>query len=369
MPQIYYCLNFQQLIYLIMKTFLFYAFIFVIFQSVETFALQSDVIKGNLGRNIDTVMMRLTREGYSGSILVVKESKIVLRKGYGLADRERNIFNTSDTLFNIASVSKVFTSAAIIQLEEKGKLKTSDYISKYLGTFPKEKSESTIHHLLTHTSGLVVKGASLDYSSRKAFIQSVKDTPAASKPGEKYQYLNAGYSLLAAIVEEASGLSFEEYLYKHIFKPAGMKMTGYVWDSKFKNAPVAIGYRGKKLEELKPEPRDTDVWASRGPEGLLTKVGDLYKWIQALRKGKVLSETAKKKMFTAYTNGDEGYGWHVNRTERGGTMVNRGGGLPAFESELRWYVDESIVVIFTINNHLGFRSPVIKGIEQVLWKQ
>lgn len=347
---------------------LFLIVIFALLQPTVLFSQQSDFIKGKLGREIDETVMRLSQEGYSGSLLVARDDKVILKKGYGLADRERNIPNTSDTLFNVASVSKVFTAAAILQLEEKGKLQTSDHISKYLGTFPKEKNEATIHHLLTHTSGLVVKGAAFDYSSRKSFIQSVKETPVAAKPGEQYQYLNAGYSLLAAIVEEVSGLTFEEYLRRYIFKPAGMKITGYVWEPRFKNALVAVGYRGKNLKELKPEPRDTDVWASRGPEGLLTTVGDLYKWIKALDKNKVLSESTKKKMFTAYANDDEGYGWHVGKTARGGLLVNRGGGLPAFESELRWYVDEKTVVIFTINNHIGFRVPVIKGIEQIVWK-
>lgn len=352
-----------------MKLFLFLTVIFALLQPTVTFAQQSDFIKGKPGQDIDETVMHLSQEGYSGSVLVAKNNKIILQKGYGLADRERNIPNTSDTLFNVASVSKVFTAAAILQLEEKGKLKTGDYISKYLGAFPKEKNEATIHHLLTHTSGLVVKGTSLDYSSREAFIQSVKDTPMAAKPGEQYQYLNAGYSLLAAIVEEASGQTFEEYLRRYIFKPAVMKTTGYVWDARFNNAPVAIGYRGKNPKELKPEPRDTDIWASRGPEGLLTTVGDLYKWVKALDSNKILSKAAKKKMFTAYVNDDEGYGWHVSKSERGGLLVNRGGGLPAFESELRWYVYENVVVIFSINNHIGLRVSVIRGIEQVIWKK
>lgn len=328
---------------------------------------RTEVVSGKLGKEIDARLTQLSNEGYSGSVLVARNGEVVLRKGYGLADRERNIRNTSATLFNVASVAKVFTATAILQLEEKGKLRTSDYISKYLGAFPKEKSEATIHHLLTHTSGLVVKGAALDYSSREAFIRSVKDTQMASKPGEQYQYLNAGYSLLAAIVEEASGLTFEEYLRKFIFTPAGMTSTGFVWESRFDNAPLAIGYRGDKLGTLRPEPRKTDVWASRGPEGLLTTVGDLYRWIKTLRKNKVLSTRATTKMFTAYV-GDEGYGWHVARTMRGGTVVNRGGGLPAFESELRWYIDDNVIVAFTINNHLGFRVPLLKVIAQTIWE-
>ena len=328
---------------------------------------QEGLVKGKLGEQLDDLMTSFSKEGYSGAVLVVHDDEIILRKGYGLADRERRIQNTPATLFNVASVGKIFTAAAILKLEMQGKLKTSDLISKYLGEFPKEKSAATIHHLLTHTAGLVVQGAQLDETTRKAFIQSVKNTPIESKPGEKYRYTNAGYTLLAAIVEEVSGQPFENYLQENIFKPAGLASTGYPWDKKFDGAPVAVGYVGNKLEELKPAPSATNVFGSRGSGNLITTVGDLYKWTQALRKNKVLSEEAKKKMFTAYAHVDEGYGWHVVKTVRGTTMVHRGGGMPDFESQVQWYIDESTVIIFTVNNDLNFRRRVAPAIEQAIW--
>jgi CubicO group peptidase (beta-lactamase class C family) len=322
-----------------------------------------------LGEQLDDLMTGFSKEGYSGAVLVARNGEIILHKGYGLADRERKIQNTPATLFNVASVSKIFTAAAVLKLEMQGKLKTSDLISKYLGEFPKEKSGATIHHLLTHTAGLVPDGTSLNYESRQAFVQSVKDAPLESKPGEKYRYTNAGYVLLAAIVEEVSGQPFEKYLQKHIFKPTGMTSTGYAWDSRFDKAPLAVGYTGDKLEELKPSPRETDVWGNRGASNIVTTVGDLHKWIQGLRMNKVLSEQAKKKMFTAYAHVDEGYGWHVMKTARGTTMVRRGGGMPNFESEVQWYIDENIVVIFTVNMDLNFRRRVAPAIEQAIWRE
>lgn len=332
-------------------------------------AAQKGYVGGKLGEELDDLMTDFSKKGYSGAVLVAQGDEIVLQKGYGLADRERKIQNTPLTLFHVASVGKIFTAAAILKLEMQGKLKTSDLISKHLGKFPEEKSGATIHHLLCHTAGLVVDGAALDYSSRKAYIQSVKETPIESKPGEKYRYTNAGYVLLAAIVEEVSGQSFESYLQKNVFKPAGLDSTGQPWDKKFDNAPLAVGYTGNKLEELKPSPRLTDVWGYRGPGNLVTTVGDLYKWTQALRKNKVLSEEAKKKMFTAYAHVDEGYGWHINKTERNTMMVHRGGGRPDFESQVQWYVDENTVVIFTVNNDLNFRRVVIPAIAQTIWKK
>lgn len=332
-------------------------------------AAQKGFVKGEMGEELDDLMTDFSKKGYSGAALVAQNGEIVLHKGYGLADRARKIQNTPQTLFNVASVGKTFTAAAVLKLEMQGKLKTSDLVSKYLGEFPAEKSGATIHHLLSHTGGLVVDGATLDYSSRKAFIQSVKNTPIESKPGEKYRYSNAGYVLLAAIVEEVSGQPFETYLEKNIFKPAGLDSTGYPWNKKFDDAPLAVGYVGNKLEELKPAPRATDIWGNRGPGNQVTTVGDLYQWIEALRKNKVLSEAAKRKMFTAYAHVDEGYGWHVGKTTRNTTLVRRGGGRPDFESEVQWYVDENTVVIFTVNNDLDFRRVVAPAIVETIWKK
>jgi CubicO group peptidase (beta-lactamase class C family) len=341
----------------------------ILIQSICIAGQEKGFVRGELGEQLDDLMINFSKEGYSGTALVVRDGEIVLHKGYGLADRERKIPNTPQTLFNVASIGKTFTAAAVLKLEMQGKLKTSDLISKYLGEFSKEKSAATIHHLLTHTAGLIPDGTQLNYDSRKTFVQSVKDAPLESKPGEKYRYTNAGYVLLAAIVEEVAKESFESYLQKNIFNPAGLSATGYPWDARFKNAPVAVGYKGERLEELKPMPRETDVWGNRGPGNLITTVGDLYKWTEALRDNKVLSQAAKKKMFTAYANGDEGYGWHVSRTARSTTMVRRGGGRPDFESQVQWDVDENTLFIFTVNNDLNFRRRIAPAIEQTIWRK
>ena len=327
-----------------------------------------ETVKDKLGSDLDAFLTRLSKDGYSGSVLIVRKGEIILHKGYGLANRERGIANTPQTLYNVASVGKLFTAAAILQLETRGKLKTTDLLSKHLGTFPKEKSEATIHHLLTHTAGLLPDGAQLDYSTRKAFVKSVKDAPFEARPGEKYRYSNAGYTLLAAIVEEVSGLPFEVYLQRNIFDPAGLTSTGFAWDSRFKNSPVAIGYKGKKLEELSPAAPQNDIWGARGSGNQITTTGDLYKWVQALRTDVVLAETARKKMLTAYV-GDGAYGWHVLKTARGTTLARKGGGRPDFESEVRWYLDEDVLMLFTINNHMGFRVPVYEGIERIIWNK
>ena len=161
---------------------------------------QGPVVNNRIGAKLDEALMRYESYGLSGTFLISRDGQIVLHKGYGSADRGRGVRNTPATLFEMASITKTFTAAAILRLEMQGKLKTDDLISRYLGDFPKPKSSATIYHLLAHKAGLVVEGASLssDGADRDRFIQDIKDTPAQSPPGEKYRYTNAGYSVLCS---------------------------------------------------------------------------------------------------------------------------------------------------------------------------
>jgi CubicO group peptidase (beta-lactamase class C family) len=323
-----------------------------------------EIVRGDVGEALDRFVRGMTGQGYSGAILVSRGGEILLLEGYGLADRERSVPNTSETLFDIASVSKTFTAAAVLDLEEDGLLRTDDLVSRTLGAFPEPKSAATIHHLLTHTAGMAVRGTPLEYDTRQAFIESMRNAPLESAPGEAFRYTTAGYTLLAAIVEEVTGQPFETVLRERLFEPACMDSTRYVWEVDASRSPLAIGYAGETVDELEPTPAEEDVWGKRGPGGFATTVGDLYRWILALGSDAILSDASKKKMFTAWV-GDEGYGWHVIETDHG-TLYRRGGGQPGFESSLRWYVDEDVVMAFTINNHLRLRVPLAEGVESIV---
>jgi CubicO group peptidase (beta-lactamase class C family) len=165
-------------------------------------AEDAERIEGPIGGAVDALLRRYHEEGgFAGTVLVASGGEIVLLRGYGLADRERKVANAPDTLFEMNSMTKIFTAAAVLQLERQGKLATTDLLAKHLGPFPAAKSAATIHHLATHTAGLVMDGADLEgESDREVFIRSVKETPIESPPGEKYRYTNAGFSLLAAVV-------------------------------------------------------------------------------------------------------------------------------------------------------------------------
>ena len=329
----------------------------------DTSVPREDIVRGELGNRAHDFLLQMTDDGFSGAVLLSRRGEILLKMGYGYANREELQPNNSETLFNVASVAKIFTAAAVLDLEEKQALSLENPLSTYLGKFPDYKSTATVHHLLIHTAGLVARGAELEYGSRESFVDSVKKAPFETPPGKVFRYTNAGYTLLAAIVETVSGLPFEAYLEERLFKRACMTQTAFVWEKRVEKLPAAVGYAGDTIDHLSAVPPETDIWGNRGPSNIATNVGDLYRWIQAVKSEQIISNSSISKMFTAYV-GDEGYGWHVIDTEHG-RLLRRGGGLLDFESSLRWYQDEDLVIIVLINNHLGLRVPIVQGLEDI----
>ena len=238
------------------------------------------VVSGELGRKIDDFLTRLSGFGYSGAMLVVKDGKTILRKGYGFANRSERVPNTPETLFDIGSLSKQFTAAAIMKLEQDGRLKTTDPINKHLKNVPQDKAQVTIHQLLSHTAGIArnvplsPKGDPAIYYEeidREEALKRVLPTELQFEPGTKFQYSNAGYVLLAAIVEMASGQRYQEYLKKNLFEPAGMRSTGFAgrWLPAVKQTLVARGH--DELGEVgNPLKWSGESWLDLGGGGIVS---------------------------------------------------------------------------------------------------
>ena len=232
--------------------------------------------------------------GFSGAVLVAKDGKLLLRGGYGWADEKRRIPNVAETVFDIGSITKVFTAVAVMQLLERGKLSTTDSITKYFPNVPKDKSVITIHHLLTHTSGLEHEDF-YDESpadvreilkDKERYIQRLLSFPLAFEPGTKWLYSNTGFSFLAAIVEKLSGQSYESYLHENILQPVGMSNTGYVLP-KWKSRLVAHGYNDGPTDYGFPWETQWSgkviPWDLLGNGGLLSTIDDVHKFVLALR--------------------------------------------------------------------------------------
>jgi len=204
-----------------------------------------EVVEGELALQIDDFLTRLEGLGFSGVVGVEFEGKPILLRGYGLADRERGILVTPETVFCTGSITKQFTAAGILALQDEGKLSVEDSLAKYFEHVPEDKRGLTLHHLLTHTSGLVDPPAG-DYDLR-ATADWVRDWALGCKlqwpPGEKYGYRNVNFSLLGMVIERVSGEKYEAFLRRRLFERAGMEATGYLLP-RFRPESFAIGYQG-----------------------------------------------------------------------------------------------------------------------------
>lgn len=356
----------------IMNFYILFALCFVFFCLLVNCGSSSDeisegeVIKGKIGERLDTYLTRITPFGFSGALLVAKEDEIILNKGYGSAIRSDNVPNTSETVFSTGSITKQFTAAGIMKLEMMGKLNTGDLISKYIDNVPEDKRDITLHHLLTHTSG-VVGGVGGDYEKalRDETVRKVLDEPLQFKPGEEFSYSNAGYSLLAAIIEKVSGQPYEEFLHNYLFEPAGMAFTGYripEWDQKV----VAHWYVGEK-DNGTPLEKPYPYWNFIGNGGILSTTMDMYRWHLALLGNKVLSDEAKAKIFTPFLN-DYGYGWDVLDREMGLLIQHDGASSLGCSAEMRRYIDAGVVTILFCNQSYGrgaLFEPIRNKIEEL----
>jgi CubicO group peptidase (beta-lactamase class C family) len=249
-------------------------------------------------------------------------------------------------------------------------LKTDDLISKYLGEFPADKAGITIHHLLTHTAGLKLDAGDVGINPATApdeFIRKVKDATLLSAPGEKYSYSNLGYGLLAIIIEKISGQSWQNYLKKNILKPAGLSQTILYGDALPDS--LARGYLGNSEEDLQLEAPftlerpDSYVWRKYtiGSGGIYSTTGDLYKWWQTLHSNKILSEDARRKMFSIQA-GTQGYGWNINSTQNEITRIYRGGLRGSYQSMLGYYPKENALLIYALNKNVSEISSLWAGV-------
>ena len=224
--------------------------------------------------------------GPGAAVLVARDGKILFEKAYGLADIENHVPVTAETKFRIGSISKQFTAAAILKLQEQGKLSVEDKLTKYYPDYPRG-GEVTLRHLLTHTSGIhsyTDKPGFMDSVTKPiksdALVKSFENDPFDFDPGQKWSYCNSGFFLLGCIVEKVSGESYEEFMRKTFFEPLGMRNTGvHHSDAELKN--VALGYDGGPKRAV-----NWDMSWAGGAGALYSTVGDLYRWNEAIFHGK-----------------------------------------------------------------------------------
>lgn len=329
--------------------------------SVSRSHSQPQIKSDELNEYMNTLVQE---EHFNGAVSVTMAGKTFLAEGYGWANVELKVPNTTKTKFRIGSITKQFTAMAIMILQERGKLHIDDFITTYIQDAPAAWSEIKINHLLTHTSGLMhswpLKGfreTMMVPATLHETVARFTDEPLLFAPGNGFKYSGLGYFILAQIIEDVSSQSYEEFLHKNIFESLDMKDTGAdVYTAVLPNR--ASGYVGKE---------DSLQHAGRIYMPILTGGGNLYstaedlaRWDKALNSGELISEASYQNMY-APTSAREDYasGWVVRR-KGNRTQIRHGGGVPGFRAEILRYPHEQVCVVVLSNV-----TPIRRGIRKI----
>ncbi|MCC2972961.1 serine hydrolase [Massilia sp. IC2-476] len=334
-------------------------------------AFAQDAAKSALGEQdlagrIDAAIAPYFKADAPGAtVIVVKDGKTVLRRAYGMADTSRAIRMTPDMALRLGSLTKQFTSTAILMLGEEGKLSLDDDITKHLPDYPTRGKTITIEHLLTHTSGIASFTSKPGYTTGMTqdltvaqMIDSFKNDPLDFEPSSQYRYNNSGYFLLGAIIEKVSGQSYASFLAQRIFKPLGMLDT-YYEGIKPGKAPVAAGHTRSASGFGPAKPLSMTQPYAAG--ALVSTVDDLARWDAAVSAGKLLKPASWQRAFTPYRLSDGkpttyGYGWGISQVQ-GETAIGHSGGINGFSTYALRVPGKGVYVAVLTNSDAGPASP------------
>ncbi len=307
---------------------------------------------------IDNFFKKAEINNFSGNVLVVHEGKIILKEGYGWKDREAAMLEDGNSVFDIGSITKQFTGAAILKLEMQGKLNTSDLLSKYFPEIPADKKNITLHHLLTHSAGLRgAIGDDFEQISSEDYMKRAFSEKLLFSPGEMYEYSNVDYSILGILIEKLSGKTYEQFLHDEIFVPADMLHTGYIIPQ-FNASTLSVGYHedGERWGTMSERFNGISPgWHLKANGGILSTLDDMYKWSLALEGEKILNKAAKEKYFTPHIKEypDEetyyGYGWVIMDSPDGKMIWHNGGNGVSLSTFMGFNQQTKTCVIVNVN--------------------
>lgn len=306
--------------------------------------------------NLDQYLNAHLAQGtFSGTVAVTQNGKTIYSKGFGMADYEKGVANGPEVKYRIGSVTKSFTAVLVMQLQEKGKLSVQDKLSKYLPDFP-NSDKLTLHHLLTHTSGLPDyvnqwKDVNTKPTTNQQIIEFFKNNELEFEPGTKWKYNSTGYILLGRVIEVVTSKPYEKVLAQQILKPLKMKDSGLEFSSPVKG--MAKGYNHDGLER---EPgRFIDMSWCHAAGAMYATPADLAKFDEALRSGKLLKPESAKQMFTPVMK-NYSYGWvvdSVHQTQR----ISHSGAINGFKANFIRLPQHNIAITVMSN----YESQQVNG--------
>ena len=322
-------------------------------------------------RRLSRWIERYEENGYlNGSILIASNENILLNKGFGMANWEHAVPNKPTTKFKIGSLTKAFTAMGIFQLHEKGKLCIDDCISKYLPNYP-QGEKITIYHCLTNTTGIPNYTSFPDFWTKTMrlpltlyeLIDSFKHLELNFKPGSNFEYSNSGYTLLTAIIEKVSDMSFAEYIRENICRPLGMDNTGC--DNGIEIAiDLASGY---SFWENPIHSAYADLSFPLGAYGVYSTTEDLFRWDQALRSSQLLKKELMEKMFTPNLS-SYASGWVLSEI-LGRKCMHHYGDVSGFSSNFLRFTDEQITIIFLSNMNVTPVTHLTQEMAKVIFDE
>ena len=336
---------------------------------------ESSLTENDVIQEVQEMMNRLCeRDVFSGTVLIAKGNDILYSRACGEASKRFHVPNNIDTKFNLGSMNKMFTSTSIVQLTEKGKLSFQDTIDKFVDKswLPEEiTSKVTIHHLLTHTSGLgsyfndtFSNGSRARFRTLEDFKPLVRDEKLAFEPGQRFRYSNTGMFFLGVIIEKVTGKSYFDYIRENIYKPAGMTNTdSYEMDEPVEN--LAIGYY---RDQESPYGWKNNYYLhviKGGPAGGgFSTVKDLHRFGRALLTGKLVSPESFDVMWKDHSGEYYGYGFRLDDGPLG-KVVGHSGGFPGINANLDIFVDSGYIAA-VMTNYDRAASPVARKIKSLL---
>jgi len=304
---------------------------------------------------VDALMKRYDGDGPGASLLVIRDGVPLVRRGYGFADLEHRVAATPQTDYRLASVSKQFTATAILLLAQDGKLSLDDRARRWLPSLPATADAITVRQLLSHQGGLIdyedimAADTSVPLRDKDVLTLLAKTDHLYFAPGTSYRYSNGGYAVLALIVEQASGMPFQDFLRQRIFLPLGMTGTlAYVAEG----PPVphrAFGYSEEGQHWLRTDQSMTS--SVLGDGGIYSSIDDLARWDAALYDNRLLSDASRKAAFTPWTATDDptveyGYGWRIT-----GETLWHSGETIGFRNVIVRYPKRHLTVVLLTNRN------------------
>jgi CubicO group peptidase (beta-lactamase class C family) len=306
----------------------------------------------DLGEAMDAQVSNLAEQGlFSGAVLVARDGEIILSQGYGLADREQGLANTAETKFRLGSVTQQFTAMAILILEQQGKVDVQASVCNYIPDCPAEWEPMTLHHLLSFTAGLNDKlGMTNAFADTTSPVEDAvllfRDDPLGSPPGMHFYPVRIeDYVVLAYVIEQVSGQTYEAFLRQNIFEPLGMTSSGWLENGD----GLALRYNGSSSVGAVSTPNDAAYWNGGG--GLFSTVEDLYRWDQALYTETLVPQSALDRMFSVYgevMSVKQGYGWIIS-ARSGHPVYWMEGHMPGVSTVIKRYVDEDLFITVLAN--------------------